>query len=58
LASAATSLDRLSSPSATSIRECVYQANQQILAVMKKPVENFKRWHERYKPETVVQESA
>jgi hypothetical protein len=53
LASAATACDRMATASATSIRELVFQSNQLILAVMKKPADKFARWHERNAPKPI-----
>ena len=47
LAATAAGLDQLSSPARGPLRQLVYEANQDILAVMRKPAEAFKRWHER-----------
>lgn len=58
LAAAAQALDRLSSPAGLPIRELVYQANQEILAVMAKPARKFQLWHQRNKPEAIADEDA
>jgi hypothetical protein len=47
LAATAAGLDQLSTPARGPLRQLVYEANQEILAVMAKPARNFALWHQR-----------
>ena len=46
LAATAAGLDQLSTPAKGPLRQLVFEANQEILAVMQKPAAAFRRWHE------------
>jgi hypothetical protein len=56
LAAAATSVQQTNVAAKGAINQLIYEANQDILAVMKKPAAAFERWHQRNAPKPIAEE--